>query len=68
MKRLGITKQESSVVYDETAQALDRISMAEDTRRKIDDLLSPGSSLTISDTGLGSETGKGTDFITLTRD
>jgi hypothetical protein len=29
--------------------------------------MSPGASLIISDQGLGSETGKGTDFIVLTR-
>jgi hypothetical protein len=29
--------------------------------------MSPGASLIISDKGLGSETGKGTDFIVLTR-
>jgi len=29
--------------------------------------VAPGSSLTISDHGLGSETGKGTDFIVLTK-
>ncbi|MEZ2130295.1 MULTISPECIES: L,D-transpeptidase family protein [unclassified Sinorhizobium] len=68
MKRLGIASRESSFVYDETARALDRIIVPEETRRRIDDLLSAGSSLTISDTGLGPETGKGTDFITLTRD
>lgn len=68
MKRLGVTSRESSFVYDETARALDRIIVPEETRRKIDDLLSAGSSLTISDIGLGPETGKGTDFITLTRD
>jgi hypothetical protein len=30
-------------------------------------LMSPGASLIISDKGLGPETGKGTDFIVLTR-
>jgi hypothetical protein len=29
--------------------------------------MSPGASLVISDQGLGPETGKGTDFIVLTR-
>jgi hypothetical protein len=29
-------------------------------------MLSPGASLVISDQGLGSETGQGTDFIVLT--
>jgi hypothetical protein len=30
-------------------------------------MLTTGSSLTISDTGVGPETGQGTDFITITR-
>jgi hypothetical protein len=30
-------------------------------------MLTAGSTLTISDTGLGPETGDGTDFITITR-
>jgi hypothetical protein len=34
---------------------------------RISELMSPGASLIISDKGLGSETGKGTDFIVLTR-
>ena len=33
----------------------------------IHELISPGASLILSDQGLGPETGKGTDFIVLTR-
>jgi hypothetical protein len=33
----------------------------------IERMLTPHSSLAISDTGLGPETGKGTDFIVITR-
>ena len=48
------------------SQALDRIEVPEELRIRISQLLRPGSSLVISDKGLGPETGKGTDFIALT--
>jgi hypothetical protein len=47
--------------------ALDRITIPPATRDQISELMSPGASLVISDQGLGRETGKGTDFIVLTR-
>ena len=43
--------------------ALDRLSLPDHIRRRISELLTPGSSLIVSDAGLGRETGKGTDFI-----
>ncbi|HEY6994363.1 MAG TPA: L,D-transpeptidase [Xanthobacteraceae bacterium] len=49
------------------AEALDRVSIPQDALDRISQLISPGASLIISDKGLGSETGKGTDFIVLTR-
>jgi len=49
------------------AGALDRIAIPQDARDQISELLTPGASLIISDHGLGPETGKGTDFIVLTR-
>ena len=49
-----------------TSEALDRIAIPEDVRTRISRLLRPGSSFSISDHGLGPETGKGTDFIVLT--
>ncbi|PDT17415.1 hypothetical protein CO670_06630 [Rhizobium sp. J15] len=68
MKWLGITNQESSIVTGRPiARSLSRIAIPEETRRKIDALIAPGSTLTISDTGLGTETGEGTNFITITR-
>lgn len=68
MKRLGISNQESSIVTGKAiARSLSRISIPDETRRKIDALIAPGSTLTISDTGLGRETGEGTNFITITR-
>jgi hypothetical protein len=45
--------------------ALDRIVIPQDVSERIAGLASPRSSLIISDEGLSSETGKGTDFIVL---
>ncbi|MBX5202448.1 L,D-transpeptidase family protein [Rhizobium sp. NZLR1] len=68
MKRLGITNQESSIITGRPiVRSLSRITIPEETRRRIDALIAPGSTLTISDTGLGRDTGDGTDFITITR-
>jgi hypothetical protein len=43
--------------------ALDRIEIPQDVVERVSELLSPGSSLTISDYGLSRETGNDTDFI-----
>jgi lipoprotein-anchoring transpeptidase ErfK/SrfK len=51
----------------DAAAALDRIGIPAETRARISALLSPGASLIVSDHGLGSETGQGTDFIVQTR-
>ena len=45
------------------ATALGRIEIPKYVRGRISELLMPGSTLVISDAGLGQETGKGTDFI-----
>lgn len=47
--------------------ALDRIDIPKDALDRIAALLVPGSSLLVSDQGLGPETGQGTDFIVVTR-
>jgi lipoprotein-anchoring transpeptidase ErfK/SrfK len=47
--------------------ALDRIEISKEARDRISELLTVGASLTISDQGLGPETGRGTDFIVVTR-
>ena len=47
--------------------ALDRITIPEATLARINELMSPGASLIISDLAPSHETGKGTDFIVLTR-
>ena len=48
-------------------EALARFRLPADARTRIEQMLTPHSSLAISDTGLGHETGKGTDFIVLTQ-
>ena len=47
--------------------ALDRITIPEATLARISELMSPGASLIISDLAPSHETGRGTDFIVLTR-
>ena len=49
------------------AAALDRVTIPADAVERITSLMSAGASLIISDQGLGSETGVGTDFIVLTK-
>jgi hypothetical protein len=46
---------------------LNRIALPQDAVDRISELMSPGSSLVVSDYGLGHETGRGTDFIVVTR-
>jgi hypothetical protein len=46
--------------------ALDRIEIPQDAIQQISELLTPGSSLIVSDYGISSETGPYTDFIVLT--
>jgi hypothetical protein len=48
-------------------EALDRIEIPQDALDRIGEFLKPGSSLIVSDNGIGGETGRGTDFIVLTR-
>jgi hypothetical protein len=48
-------------------QALARIDVPQDVADLISQLIIPGSSLIISDQGLGEETGEGTDFVVVLR-
>ncbi len=48
-------------------EALDRVSIPQEAIDRIAELLSPGSSLIITDDGLGRETGRYTEFIVETR-
>jgi hypothetical protein len=71
--RAGTIRSESAQPVMETrpsssaAEALNRIQMPEEAVDRISELLIPGSSLVISDQGLGRETGRYTEFIVLTR-
>jgi lipoprotein-anchoring transpeptidase ErfK/SrfK len=51
----------------DASEALERVEMSEDVRRRIAERLWTNGSIVISDHGVGNETGKGTDFIVLTR-
>ena len=48
---------------DNANAALDRIEIPQDVVGRISQLLTPGSSLIVSDYGLSRETGDDTDFI-----
>ena len=48
------------------AEALARIDIPQDVVERISEMMVPGSSLIVSDHGLGDETGDGTDFIVVT--
>jgi hypothetical protein len=66
-KQKKITETTPSVQSSEKANtALGRIEIPQDAVERISELLTPGSSLIISDYGLSSETGPYTDFIVLT--
>jgi hypothetical protein len=49
------------------AQVLARIEIPPEVSEAISQMILPGSSLIVSDQGLGGETGEGTDFIVVTR-
>jgi hypothetical protein len=51
---------------DKANTALDRIEIPQEAMERISGLLTPASSLIISDHGISHETGKGTDFIVVT--
>jgi hypothetical protein len=51
---------------DKANAALDRIEIPRDTVERISELLTPASSLIVSDNGYSDETGKDTDFIVVT--
>jgi hypothetical protein len=49
------------------AEALARLEIPQDVIDRISAMMVPGSSLIVSDQGLGEETGQGTDFIVVSR-
>jgi len=67
MKRLGITVAADAMAPDAAENAFKRVTIPAETRAKIETMLGNGSSLTITDNGTESETGQGTDFITITK-
>jgi hypothetical protein len=54
------------VTPDKANTVLERIEIPQDAVDRISELLTPGSSLIISDYGISHETGRDTDFIVLT--
>jgi hypothetical protein len=56
----------SAPLSEKANAALDRIEIPQDTVEQISELLTPGSSLIISDYGISSETGPDMNFIVLT--
>lgn len=58
-------KAEKRTDTDAARAALDRIEIPQDAADRIAEVISPGSSLIISDEGMSAETGKDTDFVVL---
>ena len=67
-EREGLAKQTalSAPLPDKANAALDRIEIPQDTVERISELLTPATSLIISDNGFSPETGNDTDFIVVT--
>jgi hypothetical protein len=68
-RRKGLLVQSAAAPQpvDSADDALARIEIPQDVADQISELMVPGSSLVVSDEGLGPETGAGTDFIVITR-
>lgn len=66
-KRLGITTPADPLVPDAAEAAFSRVTIPGALRTKLETMLGNGSTMTVTDTGTDSETGQGTDFITVTR-
>ena len=62
---LGDETESIKTDLDGAKAALDRIAIPEETRDRIAELVSPRSSLIISDEPVSRETGQGTDFVVL---
>lgn len=67
-KRLGITVSEAPGGFDQLSAVLSRFDIPADIRSRIEQELSTGSSITVSDISHQMETGTGTDFITVTKE
>lgn len=66
MKRLGIGEADGAQGEATVTAALERIHMSDEAQLKLGELMGEGSSITITDVESRSETGLGTNFITLT--
>jgi len=67
-KRLGITVTEAPGGFDQLSAVLSRLEIPAEIRSRIEQELSSGSSITVSDISHQMETGAGTDFITVTKE
>jgi hypothetical protein len=70
-KRKGRAERERPVTADSLRQsavdALNRIELPAEALARLTPLVTPGTSLVVSDQGLGGETGQDTDFIVVTK-
>jgi peptidoglycan hydrolase-like protein with peptidoglycan-binding domain len=64
-KRLGIESETETTTPDSALSAFDRIKIPDDVRAKVEDMLADGSSVTITDVENKTETGPGTNFVTI---
>jgi hypothetical protein len=64
-RRLGERGGQGRTSPEGAKAALDRIDIPKEVVDRINEMISPGSSLIVSDEGISKETGKGTDFIVL---
>jgi hypothetical protein len=64
-RRRGAPHETQAALTDAAAAkaVLDRIAIPEEVRERVSEVVSPGSSLIVSDEGVHKETSKGTDFI-----
>lgn len=67
-KRLGISVTEAPGGFDQLSAVLGRLEIPVEIRSRIEQELSSGSSITVSDISHQLETGAGTDFITVTKE
>ncbi|MCZ7908820.1 L,D-transpeptidase family protein [Agrobacterium leguminum] len=67
-KRLGISVTEAPGGFDQLSAVLGRLEIPTEIRTRIEQELSSGSSITVSDISHQLETGAGTDFITVTKE
>jgi lipoprotein-anchoring transpeptidase ErfK/SrfK len=65
--RRGVRETLEAIPAANPSEALDRITIPAETAARISEMLTPGASVIISDQGLGPETGRGTDFVVLTK-